>query len=376
MTDAPASSMGLDRAASTLELFFDLVFVLAVTQVVAIFEETHSAAGTLRGAMLLMMFWWTWGLFTWTTNWTGTDTLLIRLTLLAAMAGLLLLAGAVPEAYTTAGAWLGGAYLAVRYTAALVYFLGVRESPQQRAALLTFLPFAMVPPLVVLAGGLVDDPARTVLWLASIAVDLVAAALAGRGEWHVAARHFAERHGLFVIIALGESIIAIGVSAVGTPRTLVQAAALVVSFVIAAALFWSYFHGAAPAAERKLDALVGKQRGRFARDFYTILHFPIVLGIVLFAVASEEIVAHPSDPLSGYGRFAIVVGTSLVLVSLAVGLHHATTRLPLDRLVAVLVIAAAALATQAAPGLVTAIVVAVVVIAALVGEERRRIVVD
>lgn len=334
MTLEPTESLLEEKSTSYLELFFDLVFVFAVTQVSALVRDDQTFAGLGRGSLLLLMLWWSWSLYTWTTNWTGTDRLGIRLSLIGAMAAALVMSAAVADAFTTGGIWFAFSYLVVRIFVAAMYWIGSRRSIAQRAALMTFLPLSLLAPFVVLAGAYFDGTKRLVIWILAIVIDMLSAANAGRAMWEIDPGHFAERNGLFVIIALGESIVAIGIGATLTERRPQLIASLILAFAGAAVLWWSYFDRAARAAEEYLKNAEGQERGRFARDAYTILHLPIVIGIVLFAVAAEEVVAHPDQSLSPEIRFALVVGVGLVLLGIVAAAYRATHQVPYERMAA------------------------------------------
>jgi low temperature requirement protein LtrA len=204
----------------------------------------------------------------------------------------------------------------------------------QRAAFWTFYPISVTAALVVLIGGLVGGITMIALFAIGGALDLLGAANAGRGTWAVDAVHFAERNGLFIIIALGESVVGLGLTAAGVELDSIHVSGLMVSFVGVATLWWAYFDRAAPQAERHFTRLTGKRTGRFARDAYTVLHYPIVVGIVFFAVGLEQVVAHPSDVLTVESRLTIAAGSSLVLASIVAITFLATRRLPPERLIA------------------------------------------
>jgi low temperature requirement protein LtrA len=364
MTLEPSESLLEEKSTSYLELFFDLVFVFGVTQVSALVREDQTFAGLGRGSLLLLMLWWTWSLYTWTTNWTGTDSLGIKLSLIGAMAAALVMAAAVADAFTTGGIWFAFAYLTVRIFVAAMYWMGSRRSSAQRAALLTFLPLSLLAPFVVLTGAYFDGTKRLVVWVLAIVIDMLSAARAGRATWEIDAGHFAERNGLFVMIALGESIVAIGIGATLTERQPQLISSLIIAFAGAAVLWWSYFDRSARAAEEYLKNAEGQERGRFARDAYTILHLPIVIGIVLFAVAAEEVVAHPDRPLPSAIRLALVVGVGLVLLGIVAAAYRATHHLPIERGIAALaVVLLAFLAGRLRADLLMAVVVLIVIIA-------------
>jgi low temperature requirement protein LtrA len=353
-----------EKRASYLELFFDLVFVFAITQVSVLLHDQLTFAGLAEGALLLAMLWWTWSLYTWTTNWTGSDRLGIRVSLVGAMGASLLMAQAVPDAFDEAGPWFAVPYFVVRLFAASIYFLGARHHAAQRAALMTFLPLSMLASAGVLVGGYFDGSARVVIWVGAMLIDLASASAAGRATWEVDAAHFAERNGLFVIIALGESIVAIGLGASDAARTTSLALTLGLAFLGAAALWWCYFDRAARAAEGYLMAVTGFERGRFARDAYTILHYPVILGIVLYAFAAEEVVAHPAEVLAPEFRLAVTVGVSLVMLAVVAGTYRAVRRIPMERLLAALALLVLALVgTGIRADALMAVVVAIVVLA-------------
>ena len=168
------------------------------------------------------------------------------------------------------------------------------------------------------------------------------------------ASHFAERNGLFIIIALGESVVGIGLTAVKVPLDLTHLGAMVVAFAGVAGLWWVYFEGAAPYAERQMAALSGGARGRFARDVYSFLHYPMVVGIVIFAVGMEDLVAHPVDPLPLVGRLAVSWGMGLVLLSIVAGYLRATGRVAWEKLGAMAVLFGSAFVAATASALLFA----------------------
>jgi low temperature requirement protein LtrA len=257
----------------------------------------------------------------------------------------------------------------VRVFAQVGYWFGTPS--EMNATLRTYLPLAFVAPAFVLAGGLVDDPARTWLWLAAIAVDAASAVAAGRGEWDVAAAHFAERYGLFVIIALGESIIAIGVGALSADQTRASMTALVIGFVGTAALWWAYFGHMAAKGERYLREATPKERGRFARDAYSILHFPIILGVVLFGVAVEHVVAHPKDAVPSFERYTMASGLALVLLGIVGAVYRGFRKVPWERLGAAVALALLAVVAEDATAVWFMAVAVSLVVGALVVEHRR-----
>jgi low temperature requirement protein LtrA len=330
MTDNAPATQELDElSVSPLELFFDLVFVFAVTQVAVLLHSDQTWAGAARALLILAMLWWLWGQYTWSLNGVGTESPLVRLALLAAMAGSLFAGIAVSGAFGDDGRAFAIAYVLVLVLALVVYWVGVRDDPSWRRSLMTYLPLAVLGAVVLLAGGFVDPPLRTWLWLGGMAIEFAAAVSAGRGDFHLRPGHFAERYGLFVIIALGESIVAVGLAAADEERTAAFAVALIAAFVGAAVMAWIYFDRLAETAEQRLRATSEPARSSMARDVYTFLHFPLVAGIVLTAVAADEIVAHPGEPLEAFGRAVLAGGVLLFAGAVAAITRMITGRWPL-----------------------------------------------
>ena len=371
VTDRDIVRGGVGRNASTLELFFDLVYVFAITQVVSVIHGDPTAPGLAKGAFLLALLWWTWYIYTWTTNWTGTDGTPTNLFLLAAMVGTLFMAMAVPDAFGEGSQWFGISYFVVRVLAAGFYWVASRPFPEQRAAFSTFFPLSFAAALLILVGGFTSGPWLWALWIASALLDLFSALNAGRGTWAIDAKHFAERMGLFVIIALGESVVGIGLTAAGVERDLVHTAAIAIAFIIVAALWWSYFDRAAPYVEQHFQSLHGKARGRFARDAYSMLHYPLIVGIVFVAVAGEDIVAHPDEVLDPASRFALTVGVALVLLAIVATAFRAFRSITFERSVAAALIIALGVVAGGLSALTLASLVAGVLVGALVWEYFR-----
>ncbi|MGI9647082.1 MAG: low temperature requirement protein A [Acidimicrobiia bacterium] len=334
MSSEQPSGIDLDDelTVSPLELFFDLVFVLAITQVAALIGADHTVAGLLRGALLLTMVYWGWSLYTWALNATGVHRLLVRLGLLAAMGTILLMAVVIPEAFGDEGKYFAIAYFAYRMIGTGVYYLA--GDTTQRETMFAFFPLATLAAAVALAGGFLGSGVRPWVWLVSLLIDLVATRAAERVDWHMSPGHFAERYGLLVIVALGETVIAIGVGLTGADISTSLGVTLVASFVAVAALWWSYFDWVAAKVEAQFRSLSGIPQGRFARDTYTMLHLPLIGGIVLFSVALEEITAHPSESLPSYGRWVMAAGIAMVLFAFVVAAYRIARRVPMERIAA------------------------------------------
>ena len=326
-----------EQRVTPLELFFDLVFVFAITQVTLLMSDDPTWEGLARGLVVLAALWWAWSLYAWLTNMLEPEEGRVRAGMFAGMAAMLVVALAVPEAFDAHGTLFGLAYLVVRVLQVLLYFFAAKREPDPHlvAAVVRLTPPVLAAPLIILAGGFFDGAAQALLWLAALAVDYFGV-LRGDGEgWRVAPAHFAERHGLIVIVALGESIVSIGVGAAGEAITPGIVAAGVLGIVVIAALWWAYFDVYAVMAERQLAQARGVARVRLARDYYSYLHLPMIAGIVLFALGLKKTLEHVDDPLETVPAVALTGGLALYFlthVALRVRLVHfvrrATTQRP------------------------------------------------
>lgn len=374
--DAVGHAPATEKRTGYLELFFDLVFVFAVTQLVTMLHEDHHLDGWLHALLMAWLVWWAWSQFTWAGNAIDLDRRPTRIALLVVTSLTLLFAAAMPDAFGE----YGGLRFAVPYTLVRLgglglYWQGVQHDPVSRAALRAYLPVAVVSPLVVLAGGLCPPSVRPWVWLAAVAIDIASALAAGRGEFGVAPGHFAERHALIVLIALGESIVGVGSTVADSALTPVVVVTTVAAFAVVASQWWGYFDWVQEAAEHRLASEPDlRARGHLARDLFTFGHFPIVLGSVVFALGVEEAVAHPSDPLGSTGLVAVALGLTLFLAGFLAGNYRAQHTLLVERAVAlVVVLALVGLAGPFVPGVVLLVALAVTLIA-LAGVEavRRR----
>jgi low temperature requirement protein LtrA len=340
----PESAAEGERRTSYLELFFDLVFVFAVTQVTLLVAANPTAAGFARGALVFGLVWWAWSAYAWMTNAIDVESFVVRVLMLAAAGGSFFMAIALPRAFTSDGLRFAVAYVIVRALHLGLYIWGLRGDRSHQAAVLRLTPWFAVAPLVALAGGFAEGDLRVVLWAASLAIDLAGAARVGSAGFRVSPDHFAERYALFVIIALGESIVAIGASAADLPRNGMFFAAVAISFGLAAGLWWSYFDFPALAAARALRFADPDRRGALARDLFTFFHYPNVLGIIFIAVAAKKAVSHPDEPLSGAGRAALGLGLALFLLQFVLGRFRVIRRISWERLAAISLVVVAVVA--------------------------------
>ncbi len=360
-----------ERRTSYLELFFDLVFVFAITQVTAQILEDMSPVGFARSALMLGLIWWAWSSYTWMTNAVGTETFAARLLILGGAGGSFVMALAVPHAYLEQGAWFGVPYGAVRLLNVALYLWGLRNDPAQLAAIRKLAPWFLVAPAVAVAGGFVDDPARTWLWAASLAIDVVGTLTVGAAGFRVSASHFAERYALFVIIALGESIVAVGAGASNLHRDAAFALTVALAFVGVAALWWAYFDFTVHAAERSLQAAPPERRGPFARDVFTFFHYPIVLGIIFCAVGAKKTLAHPEVPLSQAARVALGLGVAVYLAGFVLTRYRAAGLIAWERLAGGAAALAAALLLDETRAVALLAIVVAILVATIAAETMR-----
>ncbi|GMQ86148.1 MAG: hypothetical protein BMS9Abin07_1721 [Acidimicrobiia bacterium] len=358
-----------ELSVSPLELFFDLVFVFAVTQTAALISHNPTVTGVLGGALVFFMLWWAWSQYTWGINGVGNDRIGVQLALALAMGLSLLMALAVTEAFGEEGRLFGVAYSLVLFVGLALFYAGLK-SIEERSVLLRYLPLAVLGGVVVLVGSFLSPTWRVVAWTAGMVLELAATKTAAGYDFNIRAGHFAERHGLFVILALGESVVVIGLSAVELSRSLEVIVALGAGFLGAVAIWWQYFGRFAAAGEGALRVSEGGVRTKLARDVYTMGHFPIVFGIVLFAVVAEQVVSHPADTLTIQGRW--IFALSIVLVSFGVLGVARRSRLPLlwERSVAAII---AIIVGFVAPlsGSVTLLLFVAAMVVAMVLEDRR-----
>lgn len=312
-----------DQRVSFVELFFDLVFVFCVTQVVSLLHDGVTWRAVGESTLVFWLVWWGWTQFTWALNAADTSEPRVELATLVATGVAFFLAVGIPSAFHGHSLWFAGTYVAVRVLGLLVYDWVAWVDPEQRAAVRLFSLVSVGGLIAVLIGGVVGGAAQYVWWGIAIVLDLGAAGIGGRAEgWNLHADHFAERHGLFVIIALGESVIvaAIGLAKGDWPAATVTAAVLAVA--TAGAFWWSYFGGAKARLDETLEATRLRDRSMLARDAYSILHFPMLLGIIAFAAAVAESLAHASDPLSGGGRALLAVWAPLFAGGMGLALRR------------------------------------------------------
>jgi low temperature requirement protein LtrA len=367
----PEAASESAQRVTALELFFDLVFVFAITQVSGFISHSPSWLRLLQAGAILMVLWFAWTSYVWLGNTAATDGGVMRLVLLTAMGPLLVASLAVPKAFDADAAVFGISYLAVRALHVAAYGLLARADPSLRGIVVR-LAWSMLPAALALAlAGLVPEPGRAACWIAAIAIDYGGLIVSGTGGWRVEPAHFAERHGLMIIIALGESIVALGVgaSSLGLEAEVVVGALLGVA--VAAALWWAYFDVVATVGERVLREADDVRRARIARDSYSYLHLPMVAGIVAFAFGVKTTLAHAHAHLGGVQATALCAGVALYLLALSAFKRRNIGSFNQPRLVAAAALAVLApLATHV--GALVALGVVAAISCALIAWEARR----
>jgi low temperature requirement protein LtrA len=274
--------------------------------------------------LILAALWYAWNAYAWLTSATDVDEGGVRLAMLAAMGAMLVVALAVPGAFGENGLLFGAAYLLVRLLHLVLSAIVSRDDPDRRGALLRFAPTAIVGASLLVFAGFLDGDVRIAVWVVALAIDYLGPAVVGMGRgFRIAAEHFAERFGLIILIALGESIIAIGFGA-GPDLDAGILAAVALGVVLVSALWWLYFDVAAIFARRRLMEVSGVERARLARDSYGYLHLPMVAGIVLFAFGLETTLHHVGEPLAIVPAMALCGGTALYLLGQIAFLFRAT----------------------------------------------------
>jgi low temperature requirement protein LtrA len=311
----PGAALRSGEQVSPLELFFDLVFVLAITQCTQLMSDDPTWEGLARGLLVLGMLWWSWVGYAWLTSVVDPEDDAVRGVIFVAMGALMIVALAVPEAFDDLGLTFAIAYGVVRYGQIGLFLLASRDEPELRHSVVGLAISTGIGVGLLVAASFLDGAAQGGLWALALALDMGGPLLINSSGWKLVPGHFAERHGLILIIALGESIVAIGLG-VGGGLSFGQGTAAVVGIGLAAAMWWLYFDVVALVAARRLErAPVGRVQNEMARDSYSYLHFPMVAGIVLVALGMKKTLGHVEDPLKLVPAFALLGGLASYLVA-------------------------------------------------------------
>jgi low temperature requirement protein LtrA len=370
---------GEEQRATFFELFFDLVYVFAITQLSHHLLATHlSWEGAAETGFMLLAVYWAWNYTTWMANWFDPDTVPIRLVLTFVMLASLLMAVAIPRGFDDLALLFACSYAGLQIGRNLFVVLATPPG-RFHQNFRQILAWSLLSAPLWVAGGLVED-ARWPLWLAALVLDFAGPMaqywLPGWGttpmsQWAIDGHHFAERFQLFVIIALGESIVLTGVTASGAEMSGETGLALGLSFLGSVALWWLYFSGASPIITRRIGDSSSDDVGTLGRDIFTYLHIPIVAGIVLVAVGDELVVAHPGYDMETVGAVAVLGGPALFLLGLIACAIRVGHRIDWPWVVAVVLLIAGIPVLAGLSGLTASAYVLVVLGALAVAEYRR-----
>jgi low temperature requirement protein LtrA len=366
-----------ERRPTYFELFFDLVYVFAVTQLSHHLLADLTWSGAAETAFLLVAVYWAWNYTTWMANWFDPEVPAVRLVLVFVMLASLLMAVAVPAGFGDHAMLFAASYCALQI-ARNGFVVAVTPAGRFNRLFQQILTWSILSAPLWIGGALAHAPARWALWLAALGLDLVAPLLRywvpRRGptpmaEWEIDAGHFAERFQLFVIVVLGESIVLTGATASDVGLTAWAVVALGVAFLSSVAMWWLYFGQATTATVRRMAADAAP--GRVGRDAYTYLHLPIVAGILLTAVGDELVIAHPRDELGTAGAFATLGGPALYLLGLAAFNTRVGRPQPWTRIAAAVALAASVPLATDASGLLVAAAATALLTALVVADQLR-----
>src|SRR5580698_10243274 len=358
---------------TNIELFFDLVYVFAVTQLSHHLLADPTIGGALQTALLLAMVWLVWSYTTWVTNWLDPERMAVRLLLVALMLVSLAMSASLPRAFTDLGLWVGGSYAAMQIGRS-VFMVVVLRGDRLRANFERILVWCLVSGALAVGGGFAHGHLRELLWLLAAAVDFTGGLVGfatprlGRSrtsDWTIAGGHFAERCQAFILIALGESVDIIGATlSADRSMTAADVTGFVIAFVGSVALWWLYFDQSADAAARMIAR--SDDPGRLGRSAYHFIHPVMVAGIVVAAAADEKVLAAPGATASTASAWMILGGPALFLAGHAAFKFLVWGVASWPRLAGIAVLALLAPAAKAMPALALATCAAAVVTAVAV----------
>ena len=360
MSEQPAER---EQRVTPLELFFDLVFVFAFTQVTTVLSDNPTWSGLGHGLLILATLWWAWAAYAWLTNTVDPGVGAVWGAMLVAMAAMFVAALAVPDAFGPHGVMFGVAFLIVNVMHLTLYALAAHGDRDLLAAILRTAPWALAGAALIIAAGFVQGELKPTLWLAALAVGFFGPLVGGMGGWRVQPAHFIERHGLIVIIAIGESLIAIGLGERDSGLSTGVIVAAVLGFAVTTSFWLAYFDFFPIRAEQMLTDRSGVERIALARDVYTYLHLPMVAGIVLFAFAMKTTLGNIGDELDTIPALALCGGPALYLFSYVVLRVRVSRTLGRGRLIAAIACALLWPVAVVVPALAALTLVAIVWVA-------------
>lgn len=365
-----------DFTADPVELFFDLAYVFAFSQLVGLLIHEPTWAGAGRAALLFGLLWLPWQQLTWSANAISGNGRPVRLLFLLATVLSIPMAASTSTALEGGGQVFAFALVGIMLIGFRMQTLAGESRTDYRDVIFGWIAPNLVAMAVLLIGSFYEGNTRLYFWLASAGIVIWAMIKAGEGEWPVRPGHFAERHGLIVIIALGEVIVAIGIPVVnalqaGEGLSNATLVALVASGVFAGLMWWAYFDRPSPGLEHRATQLSGMEIGHYVRDIYTWSHAPIVAGIILAAAALEEITLHPSDVVPPAFRLMLAGGLAMFLLGVFIAVWRAYRAQAVERMLGSLAIAALMIVGGSLSGVTLLIIVVIVIAIVLIAEHRR-----
>jgi low temperature requirement protein LtrA len=363
-----AATLRDKESVTPLELFFDLVFVLALTQCTALMADEPTWEGVAKAMLILAVLWWSWSGYAWLTSLVDPEEGVVRIAMFGAMGAFLIAALCVPEAFDDSALLFALAYAGVRTAHIVLFVIGSREDPNLRTSVIGLGVSTAVGVGLLVGASFADGLVQGAIWGVAILLDYGGPYFFGVEGWRMMPSHFAERFGLIVIIALGESIVAIGVGVESEVDAGIVVAALL-GTIVAGALWWLYFDVVALVAERRLaHAAPGRERNSIGRDSYGYLHLPMVAGIVLLALGLKKTLGHVEDPLKLVPAVALLGGIAMYLAAHVAFRLRNVHRFSAQRLLCALVLVALIPAALEFPALATLAIVAALLVALIVYE--------
>jgi low temperature requirement protein LtrA len=359
-----------DVRVSTIELFFDLVFVFTITQLTSLLVEEPNGVGVVRVALIFGNVWWMYGGYAWLTNAVPPRESIVRLFMLVGMAGFLIVALAIPEAFGDSGVAFGIGYLVVTFVHTGLFLRSSEESTVR--AMFRLGPFNTITAALLLVAGFTSGGLQWALWSAAFVLHWASPVVTAVGGFRLHARHFVERHGLIVLIALGESVVAVGIGVQGHHLSTGLAVTAVLGLALAAALWWLYFDGEDERAERALDAAPDARNPWLGLFAFGYAFLPVLGGIIVFAAGMKEAIVDYDEPATAATAWFLAAGVATYVLGL-VALRAVLRTGPLGPRLAVAVAAVptVVIGLQLSPELQIA-VLTLVVVAGILAETRRR----
>ncbi|MHA2029428.1 MAG: low temperature requirement protein A [Candidatus Kariarchaeaceae archaeon] len=321
-----------DQSVTFVELFFDLVFVFAVTQITLLLHEHFDYRHLAQATLIFWLIWWSWQQFTWALNTIDTTNIYVEFLTLLSTAIAFFMAIAIPEAFGDRGILFASTYVVTRVIGLSLQFK-VSDELGQRDIVKRWASLSAIGLLFVFIGAMIGGNSQFLFWAIALILDLTAATTSAQETWAINTDHMAERHGLIIIVALGESLI---VAAAGlTDHTLNSDLYMVgaISVLLTCGLWWSYFIKPKPVLETAMERTVGAERAVMTRDAFSLAHFPMVAGIIGFALAIEEAIAHPNESLSTEGSLALAIGLALFIGGTVLAVWRATGKILIQRVI-------------------------------------------